>query len=123
LSKAEFEFPVVGKTPPTKDLFEEAIRQYRALGATLVAMGEEDTECHDQNEIAAFVVGLMFAINEYGAKSSEVYAYVRRTVAEKEFLTELASRIIVLYDVEARKQDPDQEVKDVRDQISRVRLD
>jgi hypothetical protein len=120
LNKLEFEFPVVGGTPPpVKDLFETAVKHHRALGATLVAMGEEEAECHDPGEIAEFIVGLMLVMQANPVKSDPVYAYVRRTIEGKEFLTDLASRIIVLYNASNK----DEEIKDVKDAISRVRLD
>jgi hypothetical protein len=125
LSKVEFEFPVVGATPaPTeKTLFAEALRHHRALGGILGEIRDKDPECHDEGAIAEFVVCLMLVMREHPAKSDAVYAYVRRAVDGKEFLTELASRIIVRYDVEVRKLDATTEIKDVRDAISRVRLD
>ena len=124
LSKVEFEFPVKGATPKGwKETVDSLLSQNRGMEASLKRLQDLVPECHDQNEIAEFVVGLIFAITKHGAKSDAVYAYVRRTVAGKEFLTELASRIIVLYDVETRKRDTAQEVEDVRNAISRVRLD
>jgi hypothetical protein len=123
MSKTEFEFPVQGATiSGWGSLVQRLVSQNQAMGTTLSKLQDVSPECQNERRIADFVVGLMLVIAENPVKSDPVYAYVRREVAENDFLEKLASMIIVLYDVEVKKRDTVTEVENVRDAIRRVRL-
>jgi len=115
LSKIAFDFPVVGGT--TRTAYEDALARYHELGVALKAIGDRSPECHDEAEIARFVVGLIFVMQDSGPKSDESYAYVRTAAAGKNMLIELASQIIVQYDSESRRRNADAEIEDVKNGI------